>query len=149
MGGTGEAAVKSVKHHLRRTIADTALTYEDFSTLLAQVEAILNSRPLSAFSDDPEDISALTPGNFIRGAALTTMPEPTFTHLPDSRLSDLQRIQARLQTFWDRWSTECLQAHQLTSKWKHSHVQVAACQSNSTSPRGGQVNSGSGDQDTR
>jgi hypothetical protein len=124
MGGKWEAAVKSVKHHLRRTIAETVLTYEDFSTLLAQVEAILNSRPLSALSDDPEDISALTPGHFIRGAALTTIPEPTLTHLPDSRLSHLQRIQARLQTFWDRWSTECLQAHQLTSKWKHSHNDI-------------------------
>jgi hypothetical protein len=124
MGGKWEAAVKSVKHHLRRTIADTVLTYEDFSTLLAQVEAILNSRPLSALSDDPEDMSALTPGHFIRGAALTTIPEPTLSHLPDSRLSHLQRIQARLQTFWDRWSTECLQAHQLTSKWKHSHNDI-------------------------
>jgi hypothetical protein len=124
MGDKWEAAVKSVKHHLRRTIADAVLTYEDFSTLLAQVEAILNSRPLSALSDDPEDISALTPGHFIRGAALTTIPEPTLSHLPDSRLSHLQRIQARLQTFWDRWSTECLQAHQLTSKWKHSHNDI-------------------------
>jgi hypothetical protein len=124
MGGKWEAAVKSMKHHLRRTIADTVLSYEDFSTLLAQVEAILNSRPFSALSDDPEDISALTSGHFIHGAALTTIPESTLTHLPDSRLFQLQRIQARLQTFWDRWSAECLQAHQLTSKWKHSHSDI-------------------------
>jgi hypothetical protein len=164
MGGKWEAAVKSVKHHLRRTIADTVLTYEDFSTLLAQVEAILNSRPLSALSDDPEDMSALTPGHFIRGAALTTIPEPTLTHLPDSRLSHLQRIQARLQTFWDRWSTECLQAvnlkveilsqrHQarlISSPHRRAvpTVQVASCQSNSNSPRCGRVNSGSDDQDS-
>jgi hypothetical protein len=64
MGDKWQTAVKSVKHHLRGTIADTVLTYEDFSILLPQVKAILNSRPLSALSGDPEDISVLTPGHF-------------------------------------------------------------------------------------
>ncbi|XP_046624784.1 uncharacterized protein LOC124307301 [Neodiprion virginianus] len=64
MGGKWEAAVKSVKFHLQRTIADMLLTYEDFSTFLTQVEAVLNSRPLSAFSEDPDDLTALTPGHF-------------------------------------------------------------------------------------
>ena len=56
-GGIWEAAVKSVKHHLRRVIGDTKLTFEEFSTLLAQVEACLNSRPLVPLSDDPSDLS--------------------------------------------------------------------------------------------
>ncbi|XP_057335052.1 uncharacterized protein LOC130673855 [Microplitis mediator] len=63
MGGKWEAAVKSIKYHLQRTIADTLLTYEDFSTFLIQVEAVLNSRPLSALSEDPDDLTALTPGH--------------------------------------------------------------------------------------
>ncbi|XP_074099028.1 uncharacterized protein LOC141527441 [Cotesia typhae] len=61
MGGKWEAAVKSVKRHIQSSISETKFTFEDFSTLLAQVEAVLNSRPLSALSDDPEDLSALTP----------------------------------------------------------------------------------------
>ncbi|XP_014614929.1 PREDICTED: uncharacterized protein LOC106792909, partial [Polistes canadensis] len=36
MGGKWEAAVKSIKYHLKRTISDTLLTFEDFSTFLAQ-----------------------------------------------------------------------------------------------------------------
>lgn len=52
-GGIWEAAVKSTKHHLRRVIGETKLTYEEMATLLSQIEACLNSRPLQALSDDP------------------------------------------------------------------------------------------------
>jgi len=64
-GGLWEAAVKSTKHHLRRVIGETTLTFEEMSTFLAQVEACLNSRPLQALSDDPDDVTALTPGHFL------------------------------------------------------------------------------------
>lgn len=52
-GGLWEAAVKSLKHHLRRVIDDTKLTYEEMATFLAEVEACLNSRPIQALMDDP------------------------------------------------------------------------------------------------
>ena len=42
-GGIWESRVKSVKYHLKRIIADNNLTYEEMSTLLAQIEAVLNS----------------------------------------------------------------------------------------------------------
>ncbi|XP_029155184.1 uncharacterized protein LOC114928270 [Nylanderia fulva] len=59
-GGLWEAAVKSMKHHLQRVIGDATLTYEKLATLLSQIEACLNSRPLQPLSDDPEDVAALT-----------------------------------------------------------------------------------------
>ncbi|XP_011165768.1 uncharacterized protein LOC105200091 [Solenopsis invicta] len=52
-GGNWEAGVKSVKFHLRRVIGEAFLTYEEMTTLLVQIEAILNSRPLSTLSDEP------------------------------------------------------------------------------------------------
>ncbi|XP_046468109.1 uncharacterized protein [Neodiprion pinetum] len=125
MGGKWEAAVKSVKFHLQRIIADMLLTYEDFSTFLTQVEAVLNSRPLSALSEDPDDLTALTPGHFIRGAPLNAIPEPSLGDVPVNRLSHLQRIQERLQSFWERWSHDCLQSHQTISKWQTSFNDVA------------------------
>ncbi|XP_071651758.1 uncharacterized protein [Temnothorax longispinosus] len=74
MGGKWEAVVKSVKFYLRQTIGETLLTTEELTTLLTQIEAILNSRPLEPLSDDPEDVSALTPGHFLIGGPLTTIP---------------------------------------------------------------------------
>lgn len=54
-GGLWEAAVKSCKHNLKRVLNNTPLTYEEFYTLLTQVEAVLNSRPLTPLSQDPND----------------------------------------------------------------------------------------------
>lgn len=59
MEGKWETIVKSMKFHLRRKIGETPLTYEELSTLLAQIEAVLNFRPLEPLSDDPDDLSAL------------------------------------------------------------------------------------------
>ncbi|XP_076652425.1 uncharacterized protein LOC143358835 [Halictus rubicundus] len=117
-GGKWEAAVKSVKFHLKRVIGDTGHTYEEFSTLLSQVEAILNSRPLCPLSDDPTNPSALTPGHFLIGTALTTTPEPAIIDLPTSRLSRWQLIRQMLERFWKRWSAEYLQHLQAMSKWQ-------------------------------
>jgi hypothetical protein len=116
-GGKWEAGVKSVKFHLRRVIGETSLTYEEFSTLLIQIEAILNSRPLCPISDDPADVAALTPGHFLIGAALTTVPEPTLSDIALTRLSRWQLLRQLQDRFWARWSTECLQRFHAIGKW--------------------------------
>lgn len=58
-GGLWEAGVKSTKHHLRRVIGNSTLTFEEMATVLAQIEACLNSRPMSRINssniDDPID----------------------------------------------------------------------------------------------
>ena len=116
-GGIWEAAVKSLKHHLRRVIGDTTLTYEEMSTFLTQVEACLNSRPLQALSDDPEDFAALTPGHFLIGSALNAIPEPTLLEQPTNRLSRWQLLQKMRDHFWERWSREYLHSLIHRPKW--------------------------------
>ncbi|XP_028982447.1 uncharacterized protein LOC107045292 [Diachasma alloeum] len=123
-GGKWEAAVKSVKFHLTRTIGEDLLTFEELTTLLAQIEAVLNSRPLEPLTDDPDDCSALTPGHFLIGQAPTTLPEPSLEQLNVSRLSRWQLIQQKLQGFWKRWSTGYLQRLQAISKWHHPTHQI-------------------------
>jgi len=117
--GKWEAGVKSVKFHLKRIIGDILLTYEEFTTLLTQIEAILNSRPLTLCTDDREDLNVLTPGHFIMGCAPTTIPEPSIETLKIS-LSRWQLVRQMTERFWAKWFKECLQRFQARYKWTES-----------------------------
>lgn len=86
-GGKWEAAVKSAKYHLVRVIGDTLLTFEELTTILIQIEAVLNSQLLCPLSDDASDYTALTPGHFLIGEAVNTIPEPDLASATTSRLS--------------------------------------------------------------
>ncbi|XP_070529047.1 uncharacterized protein [Cardiocondyla obscurior] len=119
MGGKWEAAVKSTKFHLRRVIGETNLTYEELNTVIIQIEAILNSRPLCPLTEDVTDLSALTPGHFLIGQPLAVVPEPNLSSVPMSRLNRWQLLRSIVDQFWERWSLECLQRYQAISKWHH------------------------------
>ena len=55
-GGLWEAGVKSMKLLLFKAIGTTAYLYSDEGyTMPCQVEAVLNSRPLTVVSDDAKD----------------------------------------------------------------------------------------------
>ena len=71
-GGLWEAGIKSVKNHIKRIIGESHLSYEEAYTLLVRIEAVLNSRPLTPLSNDPNDLTALTPGHFLIGHPLTS-----------------------------------------------------------------------------
>ncbi|XP_073976442.1 uncharacterized protein [Rhodnius prolixus] len=116
-GGLWEAAVKSAKHHLSRVIGKQTLTYEELLTVVTEVEAILNSRPLCALSSDSADPEPLTPGHFLIFRPLTAPPERRLTHLALNRLSRWTLTQRIQQDFWTRWSQEYLHTLQQREKW--------------------------------
>lgn len=116
-GGLWEAAVKSFKRLFIRIVGETLLPFEDFNTLAIEIEAILNSRPLTPISSDPNDIAVLTPGHFLIGDALTSLPELDFTTTPNNRLSSWQLIKKMQQDFWARWHDEYLNQLNIRQKW--------------------------------
>jgi len=79
-GGLWEAAVKSMKTHLRKVVESVKLTFEEMSTLLTQVEACLNSRPLVPLPNNGDGIQALTPGHFLIGQPLQALPDDSFSY---------------------------------------------------------------------
>ncbi|XP_076660082.1 uncharacterized protein LOC143363371 [Halictus rubicundus] len=115
-GGLWEAAVKSLKFHMTRIIGETLLSYEALLTYVNQIEAILNSRPLTPLSSDPNDLSVLTPAHFLIGDTLITVPDHNWSEIPTGRLSSWQHVQKMRQHFWRRWSKEYL--HELTTRKK-------------------------------
>ncbi|KMQ88386.1 hypothetical protein RF55_12139 [Lasius niger] len=119
-GGKWKAAVKSVKFHLKRIVGAHLLTFEEMTTLLTQIEAVLNSRPLCPLSDDPEDLAVLTPSHFFLGHASTVLSEAALELVNHSRLSRWQLLRQLLDSFWSRWSKKCLQRFHDTSKWSNS-----------------------------
>ena len=101
-GGLWEAAVKSFKHHLLRTVGDILLTYEQLETCIIEIEAILNSRPISPMSTDPNDLRPLTPGHILIGGPLTSFPQIDFSDTASNRLSAWEHSQKIREHFWKR-----------------------------------------------
>ena len=123
-GGLWEAAVKSMKRHLYRTVESTKLSTSAFTTLLTQIEAILNSRPLTAPSTDINDPLALTPGHFIIGRPITAIPEPS-SPTNNTLSRHWRNIDKMIRQFWKKWSVEYLSSLQQLNKWRTDNVQPA------------------------
>ena len=125
-GGLWEAAVKSTKTHLKRIIANVKLTYEEFSTVLTQIEACLNSRPLiPPNTADDDGIQALTPGHFLIGQPLMALPDPSFSYRSVFLLRRWHLCQNLVRHFWQRWSGEYLAALNRYNKWHYPSRNVA------------------------
>ncbi|XP_016659690.1 uncharacterized protein LOC107883680 [Acyrthosiphon pisum] len=115
--GLWESAVKSAKKHLLRVSKGVLLTFDETRTLLCQIEAALNSRPLSPLSLDPNDFNALTPGHFLIGGPLMLPPEPDVSSIPQNRLKRYSLMRQQMQLFRKRWSQEYLPQLHRRGKW--------------------------------
>lgn len=122
MAGLQEAAVKSTKFHLKRVIGNTILKYEEMHTLLACIEACLNSRPLRR----PKRTFRTDPRSFLIRAPLTAIPEHDVSDTATNRLTRWQLITQIYQSFWNRWRHEYLGQLQQRQKWFKSRDQSLA-----------------------
>ncbi|GBM31671.1 hypothetical protein AVEN_101287-1 [Araneus ventricosus] len=100
--GLWEAGVKSFKFHFKRVVgvSKSKLTYEEFYTILHQIEGILNSRPLTLLSSDMNDLEVLTRGHFLIGRPITAIAEPNFTNVENNRLNLWQKTSKMIQVIW-------------------------------------------------
>ena len=104
-GGVWEAGVKSMKRHLRRVVGVQRLNYEELLTFINQIEAILNSRPLFPMSNDPNDFSPLTPGHFLIGDSMISLPQEDKFINSNQPFKLLQKM---YQDFWKSWKRDYL-----------------------------------------
>lgn len=122
-GGLWEAGIKSAKSHMKRIVGNASLTFEELGTLCTQIEAVLNSRPLTPLSPDSHDLSPLTPGHFLIGRPLTSLPSPPAATERKIK-TRYQLIEALRENFWKRWHNEYLSELQKKTKWRYPKGQM-------------------------
>lgn len=127
-GGLWEAGVKSFKHHFRRIMGNQSFNIDQLLTAVTQIESILNSRPLSPITTSPEDFSALTPGHFLIGEPLFSIPEPDLSETKTNNLTRLQEMKRSVQHLWRRWSSDYVCHLLQRTKWKKIQPDVAVGQ---------------------
>ncbi|XP_058448943.1 uncharacterized protein LOC131428901 [Malaya genurostris] len=123
-GGLWETAVKVAKKQLYRQLASSQLSFEDLSTVLAQIEGSMNSRPLVPLSEDPNDVACITPAHFLIGSTLHAVPELDLGNIPISRLDHFQKLQRIHQQFWQQWQTEYLQELQKDNSVSNPNFEI-------------------------
>lgn len=126
-GGLWESAgIRSAKFHIKKCLGNSNLTFEELSTLFAQVEAILNSRPLCPLSPSSsnQDFLPLSPGHFLIGRPLTSVPSPALLDANPNSLRRFARLEQIRQHFWARWQKEYISELQQRSKWRTNHAKL-------------------------
>lgn len=118
--GLWESAVKSTKNHLKRVVSTVKLTFKEFTTIFTQIEACLNSRPLTPTNTaDDDGIEVLTPGHFLVGRPLSALPDPQLSYRSVSLLRRWHLCQCLVRHFWQRWCNEYLSSINKYNNWRY------------------------------
>ena len=97
---------------LRKVLGNAKLRQDEHSTVLTEIEGILNTRPLTYLYDELEE--ALTPSHLIHGYRLSSLAEGTSNKkdLFDSSHNILTKrflyLSRQISHFWKRWRKEYL-----------------------------------------
>ena len=118
IGGFYERLVGLVKRSLRKSVGRNLLSDTQLQTLLKEIEAVVNSRPLVYAGDDIDSSITLTPGHLLTLNPKTGVPELEFEQQDpnfdpyESSADRLIRIwkkgQRFLNGFWKLWRDDYL-----------------------------------------
>ena len=111
-GGYWERLVRSIKSPIKKVIGRSTLSYDEMSTLLTEVEAVINARPLTYVYDDQESVShPLTPSDLIYGRRISTSPNSQYYETVSTFNSLTRRLKYHrhlLGQITRRWRSEYL-----------------------------------------
>lgn len=116
-GGIWERLIRSVKSVLTSILKQQTLDDEGLQTIFCEVEAILNDRPITRVSDDPDDLEALTPNHILLLKGKPIMPPGLFDKDDLYIRKRWKQIQYMAELFWKRWISEYLPLMQERQKW--------------------------------
>ena len=113
-GGHYERLIRSIREILFGITNEQEMSEDNLNTFLCEAERILNDRPLTTISDDPDDQTPITPNLILllHGNVCKPLFEsenaPKAYHRQAQFLADL---------FWKRWLKEYVPSLQLRQKW--------------------------------
>ncbi|KAK3099229.1 hypothetical protein FSP39_001287 [Pinctada imbricata] len=126
-GGAWERLIGVVKRILNSVLSKQHnLTHDVLNTLMAEVSAIVNARPLTPVSSDPDNPTILSP------SLLLTQKPPKYDigdtigsfSSKDVLKSEWKRVQGLANTFWSRWKSEYLHNLQPRRKWQSDEPSI-------------------------
>ena len=114
--GAVESMIKSVKQALRKVINERVLTEEKYRTVLAQIQAVINSRPLWPSNEGDLQEPPITPNDLLRPKGLNKDPSQLNQGSnPRLRYDFIQRL---VDEWWRQWMMYFVPNLQTRSKWK-------------------------------
>ena len=123
MGGVWErmiGVVRRILDSMFRDLGPTQLTHDVLVTLMAEVSAIVNARPLVPVSSDPEAPEILTPNMLLtQKVAMCPTAPPGIFDKKDLFRRQWRRVQYLANVFWARWRKEYLPLLQVRKKWQN------------------------------
>ena len=117
MSGVWERMVGTVKRSLRAVLGRLIVTDEVLHTVLAEVEAVVNSRPLTHVSTEPSSLEALTPSHLLLGRPTSRLPPGLFQDGDTSSRRAWRQSQALAEQLWRRWLREYVPGLACRRKW--------------------------------
>lgn len=121
MGGIWERQIRTTRKVLAGLLSEHGVRLDDESlhTLMCEVEAIINSRPLTFVSSDHDDLEPLTPNHLLTTKSSIVLPPPGDFQKGDIYLRRRwRRVQYLANVFWSRWQREYLTTLQQRCKWQ-------------------------------
>ncbi|XP_057366727.1 uncharacterized protein LOC130687571 [Daphnia carinata] len=124
-GGVWERLVQSCKRAMKVTLGNSVVSDQVLNTVVAEIGALLNARPLTHLSINPEDPDPLTPNHFLHARPMPYIPL-AYVNLDNVDISRNQFLQSQLivNHYWKRWITECLPYLTERKKWATSHKNI-------------------------
>lgn len=115
--GVWERLIRSTRKALKAILGESLVDEEVATTVLTEVESVLNSRPLCAASDDPSDLEPLTPNHLLLQRPVQALPPGVFVDEDIYHRKKWRQTQILADHFWKRWLREYIPALQERQKW--------------------------------
>ena len=116
-GGSWERLIRSIRKVLNSTVKEQLKDEESLHTVLCEAESIINSRPITRASNDPNDLEALTPNHLLLLKTKPNLPPGLFNIDDLYARRKWRQVQYMSNLFWKRWIKEYLPQLQERQRW--------------------------------